>query len=80
MNEFSIVIFITVIFLVIVLFKTARVVPQRKEYVIERLGKYSRTLSAEYVAKLLSGEPEEEKIALFGLVSILNKNNKSHEK
>ena len=46
MNEFSIVIFITVIFLVIVLFKTARVVPQRKEYVIERLGKYSRTLSA----------------------------------
>ena len=31
---------------VITLFKTARVVPQRQQYVIERLGKYSRTLDA----------------------------------
>ena len=31
---------------VITLFKTARVVPQRQQFVIERLGKYSRTLDA----------------------------------
>lgn len=31
---------------VIALLKTARVVPQREQYVIERLGKYSRTLDA----------------------------------
>ncbi len=32
--------------IVIALFKTARVVPQKQQYVIERLGKYSRTLDA----------------------------------
>ena len=46
MNEFSIVILITVILIVIVLFNTAKVVPQRQEYIVERLGKFSRTLSA----------------------------------
>tara|TARA_Y100001970_G_scaffold148505_1_gene182411 strand:- start:2949 stop:3872 length:924 start_codon:yes stop_codon:yes gene_type:complete len=46
MNDFSIVVIISVAFLVFILFKTARVVPQRKEYIVERLGKYSRTLSA----------------------------------
>ena len=46
MNEFSIVVVISVMLLVIILFKTARVVPQRQEYIVERLGKYSRTLSA----------------------------------
>jgi regulator of protease activity HflC (stomatin/prohibitin superfamily) len=34
------------IFVVITIAKTARVVPQREQYVIERLGKYSRTLDA----------------------------------
>lgn len=34
------------VLVVITLFKTARVVPQREQFVIERLGKYSRTLDA----------------------------------
>jgi regulator of protease activity HflC (stomatin/prohibitin superfamily) len=46
MGEFSIVVIISVIFLVIILFKTARIVPQRQEFLVERLGKFSRTLSA----------------------------------
>ena len=46
MNEFSIVVVISVLLLVIILFKTARVVPQRQEYIVERLGKFSKTLSA----------------------------------
>lgn len=32
--------------IIIALFKTARVVPQREQFVVERLGKYSRTLEA----------------------------------
>ena len=46
MSEFSILVVISVVFLVIILFKTARVVPQRQEYIVERLGKFSRILSA----------------------------------
>ena len=45
-SEFSIVIIISVVLLVIILFKTAKVVPQREEFIVERLGKFSRTLSA----------------------------------
>ena len=46
MGEFSIVVIISVVLLIVILFKTARVVPQRQEYIVERLGKFSRTLSA----------------------------------
>ena len=46
MGEFSIVVIISVLLLVYILFKTARVVPQRQEFIVERLGKFSRTLSA----------------------------------
>jgi len=46
MSEFSIVIIISVVLLVIILFKTAKIVPQRQEFIVERLGKFSRTLSA----------------------------------
>ena len=35
-----------VVLVVVTLIKTARIVPQRQAFVIERLGKYSRTLSA----------------------------------
>ena len=35
-----------IVFVAIVLFKTAVVVPQRSEFVIERLGKYRKTLAA----------------------------------
>ena len=35
-----------VVFAIVALFKMARVVPQRQAFVIERLGKYSRTLDA----------------------------------
>ena len=34
------------ILVIITIIKTARVVPQREQFVIERLGKYSRTLDA----------------------------------
>lgn len=34
------------VFVVVALAKTARIVPQREQFVIERLGKYSRTLDA----------------------------------
>lgn len=34
------------VIVVVAVFKTARVVPQRQQYVVERLGKYSRTLDA----------------------------------
>ena len=46
MGEFSIVVIVSVALLIIILFKTARIVPQRQEYIVERLGKFSKTLSA----------------------------------
>ena len=46
MSEFSIVVIISVVLLVIILFKTARIVPQKSEFVIERLGKYNKVLEA----------------------------------
>lgn len=38
--------FIAFVFVVVVLLRTAVVVPQQKAYVVQRLGKYSRTLNA----------------------------------
>tara|TARA_Y100000817_G_scaffold261713_1_gene216229 strand:+ start:160 stop:1080 length:921 start_codon:yes stop_codon:yes gene_type:complete len=46
MGDFSVLLIILIVFAIIVLTKTAQVVPQRTEAVVERLGKYSRTLSA----------------------------------
>ena len=46
MGDFSVVLVGLVIFAIIILMKTAQVVPQRTEAVVERLGKYSRTLNA----------------------------------
>jgi len=46
MEDFSIVLIVLVVFAIIILMKTAQVVPQRTESVVERLGKYSRTLNA----------------------------------
>ena len=46
MNSFSIVILLSSLFLIFILLKSARIVPQRTEFIIERLGKYSRTLVA----------------------------------
>ena len=34
------------VLVIIIIFKTAKIVPQREQFVIERLGKYSRTLDA----------------------------------
>ncbi len=34
------------VLVIIIIFKSAKIVPQREQYVIERLGKYSRTLDA----------------------------------
>ncbi|MCI5222065.1 MAG: paraslipin, partial [Candidatus Electrothrix sp. AR4] len=41
---FGVIVF--VVFIIIILLKTAVIVPQRNEYVIERLGKYRITLKA----------------------------------
>ncbi len=46
MNSFSIGVLVLVIFVVITLLKTAVVVAQQYEYVVERLGKYRTTLEA----------------------------------
>ena len=46
MEGFTMVVLILSIFFIIILVKTARIVPQRKEFIVERLGKYSRTLEA----------------------------------
>ena len=46
MGEFSVVLIIMTAFGAMILFKTAKVVPQRSEYIVERLGKYSRTLKS----------------------------------
>ncbi|MCD6174960.1 MAG: paraslipin [Planctomycetes bacterium] len=42
----SIVLIVIIAFVLITLFKTARVVPQKQAYIVERLGKYSKTLEA----------------------------------
>ena len=46
MAESLIVVVILAVIVVVILFKTATVVPQRSEYIVERLGKYSKSLSA----------------------------------
>jgi len=46
MSESLVVLFILAVIMIVLLVKTAVVVPQRSEYIVERLGKYSKTLSA----------------------------------
>lgn len=46
MNESLIVVGILAVIVIVLLLKTATVVPQRSEYIVERLGKYSKSLSA----------------------------------
>ena len=46
MNESIIVVGVLAVIIIILLIKTAVVVPQRSEFVVERLGKYSKSLSA----------------------------------
>ncbi len=46
MTGYSIIIISIIVFVFIVIFKTAKVIPQKEAYVIERLGKYKGTLSA----------------------------------
>ncbi len=46
MTSFSIIVIGLIIFAIIVLFKTMRIVPQKAAYIVERLGKYSKTLEA----------------------------------
>jgi len=46
MDNLLVGVIVLVVFIVVVLMKTAVVVPQRNEYVIERLGKYRTTLEA----------------------------------
>ena len=42
----TIIVIVIAVFLLITIFKMARVVPQREAFVVERLGKYSKTLEA----------------------------------
>ncbi len=46
MTSFTIIIIGLIIFAIIVLFKTMQIVPQKSAYIVERLGKYSKTLEA----------------------------------
>ena len=46
MNSFSIVILFSSLFLIFILLKTARIVPQRTEFIIERLGKFNKVSKA----------------------------------
>jgi len=46
MNESIIVVGVISVIIVLLLIKSAVIVPQRSEYVVERLGKYSKSLSA----------------------------------
>jgi regulator of protease activity HflC (stomatin/prohibitin superfamily) len=46
MNESLIVVGVLALIIIVLLIKTAVVVPQRSEYIIERLGKYSKSMSA----------------------------------
>lgn len=46
MGDLSVALIVFIVFAIIILTKTAQIVPQRTEAVVERLGKYSRTLSA----------------------------------
>ena len=46
MNESIIVVGVLAVIVIILLIKTAVIVPQRSEFVVERLGKYSQSLSA----------------------------------
>ena len=46
MGESLIVIAIVAVIVIVLLIKTAVVVPQRSEYIVERLGKFSKSLSA----------------------------------
>jgi len=45
-NPLTIILFAIVVFAIIVFFKTIRIVPQKTAMIVERLGKYSRTLVA----------------------------------
>ncbi len=46
MGESLIVVGIIAVVIIVLLLKTATIVPQRSEFIVERLGKYSKTLSA----------------------------------
>ncbi len=46
MNESLIVVGVLAVIVIVLLIKAAVVVPQRLEYIVERLGKYSKSLSA----------------------------------
>jgi len=46
MTSFTIILIGLILFFIIVLFKTMRIVPQKSAYIVERLGKYSKTLEA----------------------------------
>jgi len=46
MTPFTVIFILLLIFVIIALFRSVRVVPQKKAYIVERLGKYSSTLEA----------------------------------
>ena len=46
MGESLVVLIILAVIIIVLLIKTAIIVPQRSEFIIERLGKYSKSLGA----------------------------------
>ena len=45
-NPLTVILIVVIVFAIITFFKTIRIVPQKQAFIVERLGKYSRTLEA----------------------------------
>ena len=45
-NSLTVILIAVLVFAIIIFFKTIRIVPQKKAFIIERLGKYSKTIEA----------------------------------
>jgi regulator of protease activity HflC (stomatin/prohibitin superfamily) len=45
-NPLTVILIVVIVLAIITFFKTIRIVPQKQAYIVERLGKYSRTLEA----------------------------------
>ena len=55
------------VLVIIIIFKSAKIVPQREQYVIERLGKYSRTLDAGFHILIPFNEGESYRYTVTSL-------------
>ena len=49
MNESLIIVGVLAVIVIVLLIKTAQIVPQRLEYIVERLGKYKNLLAQAFI-------------------------------